>query len=145
MKLRVGVVADSNNRARNQLCRREKVVVRWWWYFRGAEWADVYNRALKSSVRTLLHHFVGGVGEDLSDAAGSSPSNDMIRASSGALELGMGRGYINFDAVVNGEMGRGAEFIQTFLCCLRHEGFVRGRETMEGGDGDAQCGDEGLR
>ena len=112
---------------------------------RGAKRANVYNRALKCSFGTLLHHFIGGVREDLCDAAGSSPGDNMIGASSGALELGMGRGYINFDAVVNGEMGRGAEFIQTFLCCLRHEGFVRGRETMEGGDGDVQCGDEGLR
>ena len=48
VELRVGGVADSDNRARNQLCRREEVVVRWWWVFRGAKRANVYNGALES-------------------------------------------------------------------------------------------------
>ena len=48
VKLRVGGVADSDDRARDQLCRREEVVVRWWWVFRGAKRANVYNGALES-------------------------------------------------------------------------------------------------
>ena len=44
---RVGGVADSDNRARNKLCRREEVVVRWWWVFRGAKRANVHNGALE--------------------------------------------------------------------------------------------------
>ena len=48
VKLRVGGVADSDNRARNKLCRRDEVVVRWWWVFRGAERANVDNGALES-------------------------------------------------------------------------------------------------
>ena len=94
---------------------------------------------------TLLHHFIGGVGEDLRDAAGSSPSDDMIRASSGALDLGMGWGYINFYPVFKAEMGGGATFVQTFLCCLRNEGFVRQSKAMESQDRRAESGDEVLR
>ncbi len=48
VKLRVGGVADSDNGARNKLCRREEVVVRWWWVLRGAERANVHNGALES-------------------------------------------------------------------------------------------------
>ncbi len=48
VKVRVGGVADSDNRARNKLCKREEVVVRWWWVLRGAERANVHNGALES-------------------------------------------------------------------------------------------------
>ncbi len=48
VKLRVGGVADSDDRARDQLCRREEVVVRWWGVFRGAKRANVDNGALES-------------------------------------------------------------------------------------------------
>jgi hypothetical protein len=47
---RMGGVADSDNRARNKLCRREEVVVRWWRVLRGAERADVNNGALESPI-----------------------------------------------------------------------------------------------
>ncbi len=97
---RVGGVADSDNRAMDKLCGREEVVVRWWWVFRGAKRANVDNRALKSSFGTLLHHFIGGVREDLRDAAGSAPGDNMVGASSGALELGMGGRDINFYSIV---------------------------------------------
>ena len=47
VEMRVGGVADSDNRARNKLCRRDEVVVRWWWVFRGAKGANVDNGALE--------------------------------------------------------------------------------------------------
>ena len=59
VKLGLGVVADSDNGARNELCRREEVVVRQWWIFRGAEGADVNNCSLKSSSCSVFFHFVG--------------------------------------------------------------------------------------
>ena len=47
VELRVGGVADRDNRARNKLCRRDEVVVRWWWVFRGAKRANVDDGALE--------------------------------------------------------------------------------------------------
>ena len=82
-----------------------------WWVFGCAEWVDVHNRALKCSFGTLLHHFIGGVGEDPRDLAGSAPCNNMVGASSGALDLGMGRGHVNLHAIVEGKMGRGSKLV----------------------------------
>ena len=59
VEARGGVVADSNNSAGGKLGRREKIVVRWGRVVRGAERTDVDNRTLKSSLGTLLFHFVG--------------------------------------------------------------------------------------
>ncbi len=69
----------------------------------------------------------------------------MIGASSGALDLIVGGGHIDFDAIPEMKVGRGDILIQSFLCCLSNEVFVRGSETMECFDGGAQCRDENLR
>ena len=59
VEARGGVVADSNDGSSGELGGREKIVVRWGRVVRGAERTDVDNRTLKSSLGTLLFHFVG--------------------------------------------------------------------------------------
>ena len=69
----------------------------------------------------------------------------MVGASSGALDLGMGRGHIYFNSIVEEKMCRGAKLVETFLCCLRDEGFVRHGEAMESQDRRAESCDKFLR
>ncbi len=69
----------------------------------------------------------------------------MVGSSSGALDLGMGRGHIDFNAIIDDKMGRGAKFVETILCCLCDEGFVRHGEAMESLDRRAQSCNEFVR
>ncbi len=69
----------------------------------------------------------------------------MVGASAGALNLSVGRGHVDFYAVVQFEMSRSVKFVQSFLRCCRHEGLVGQREAMEREDGRAQSIDEGIR
>ncbi len=80
---------------------------------------------------------IGHRRENLRDPAGAAPCmpcNDVFRTTTGAEKLGMGRGNVNFDAIVELERGRGALFSQTFLCCALHVGGVCERKTVEGSD-----------
>ncbi len=69
----------------------------------------------------------------------------MVGASSGALNLIVGGGHIDFDAIPEMKVGRGAILIQSFLCCLSNEMFVHGSKTIECFDGSAKCRNESLR
>ena len=75
---------------------------------------------------------VGGVREDFSDQTGPAPSNNVLRSSSGALDLGVGWRHINFYTVVDVEVGGGAMFIESGGRCLLHIGVVRCGEAVEG-------------
>ncbi len=108
VKLRVRGVADSKNRARVKSgCGYE--IVLWWGWVRGsAVWACVDNGPLKFTSRTFLFHFVGGGRKDARDAAGSSPSNDVIGAASGSKKLRVSWGYVDFYPIIEGKSLGGA-------------------------------------
>ena len=68
--------------------------------------AQVDDRTFEKPFRTFLLHSIGRGGKDLRDDAGFAPGYDVLGSSSGALDLGMGGGHVNFNAVVQGEVGR---------------------------------------
>ncbi len=145
MKFRVRGVADSNNRARVKSGFRDKIVMWWGWVRGSAEWACVDNCPLKFTSRTFLFHFVRGGRKDARGAAGSSPGNDVVGAASGSKKLRVSGRYVNFYAIVEGKSLRGAMLIQTFLCCVGHEGLVRCSKSMECVDGGTTSVDECIR
>ena len=97
--------------------------MRWWWGRRGAKRAHVP---------------VGGVGEDFGDQTGPAPSNNVLRSSSGALDLGVGGRHVDLDTIVELKVGGSAVLIESFGCFLLHIGVVRSGEAMEGGGGCLQ-------
>ena len=118
--------------------------MRWWWGRRGAKWAHVHDGTLKKTFGTFFLHSVGGVREDVGDETGPAPSNNVLRSSSGALNLGVGGWHINFDAVVDVKVGGDAMFIQSGGRCLLHIGVVRCGKAVEGSGrslkGLSECG-----
>jgi hypothetical protein len=67
---------------------------------------------------------VGRGGKDVRDHARSAPRNDVLGSSSGALDLSVGGGHIDFDAVSKGKVGRNAMFVKAFGGCCLHIGVV---------------------
>ncbi len=57
----------------------------------------------------------------------------------------MSWGYVNFHPIIEGKSLGGAMHVQTFLCRLCHEDFMRSGECVEGLDGDAKSMDECVR
>ena len=78
VQARGGVVSDSNNGSGGNLGRREKIVMRWWGGVRGAKGTDIDDGPLKNALGTFFLHFIGCRREDFGDAAGSTPSDDVI-------------------------------------------------------------------
>ncbi len=70
-------------------------------------------------------HSIGRGRKDLSDDAWSAPGHDVLGASSGALDLGVGGGHGNFYAVVQGEVGRNTMLIKAFGGFGLHVGVMR--------------------
>jgi hypothetical protein len=52
-----------------------------------------------------------------------------VGLASGALELGVGGGHIDFYAVAEGEVGGDAVFVKASHGCCLHIGVMRGGET----------------
>ena len=142
-------VADGNEGARGESQSGEQIMMRWWWGRRGAKWAHVNDGTLKKTFGTFLLHSVGGVREDVGDETGPAPSHNVLRSSSGALNLGVGGRHVNFYAVVDQEVGGGAVFIQSFGRCLLHIGVVRCGKAVEGSGrglkGLSECGGRDWR
>ncbi len=59
-------------------------------------------------------HPVGGSGKNRSDDAGAAPSDDVLGSLSGALDLSVGGGHVDFDAVVKGEVDWGTMLIKVW-------------------------------
>ncbi len=66
----------------------------------------------------------------------------MVGAASGAKKLRVSWRYVNFYTISECKSLGGAAFVESFLCCLCHEDFVRGSESVKCLDGDAKSVDE---
>ena len=73
-----------------------------WWRRSGggAIGAHIDDGTFEKTLRALLLHSVGGSGKDRGDDAGAAPSDNVLGASTGALDLSVGGGHVDFDAVV---------------------------------------------
>ncbi len=108
---RGGSIADGDDGSGLESGRGDEIVMWSWRVLGGAERAGVDDGALKGASRTFLFHFVGGGREDLCDAAGSSPSYNVVGAAAGAEQLRVCRRYIDFHPIVEGESVGGAKFV----------------------------------
>ena len=111
VEARGGSVTDGDDGPGVKSSGRDEIVVRRRRVFGGAERTSVDDCALKGASRTFFFHLVGGRGKDLRDAARSAPGDDVVGTAAGAKELRVGRRYIDFHAVVNGERVGGAKLI----------------------------------
>ena len=145
VKGRRGGVADGDDGAGVKGGVRDEIVVRGGRILGGAERASVDERSLKDASGTFFLHLVGRRRQDLRDTTWAAPCNDVVGAASGPKQLRVGWRYVNFYAIVQRECLGGSVFVQTFLRCLGHEGFVRRSKGVESLDGGAQRVNEGRR
>lgn len=111
-----------------------------WWRRSGggAIGAHIDDGTFEKTLRALLLHSVGGSGKDRGDDAGAAPSDNVLGSSTGALDLSVGGGHVDFDAVVKGEVGRGTMLIQACGGCFLHVGVVGRSKTVESSGGRAE-------
>ena len=76
-----------------------------WWCADGAVGADVDDSPLEITVGAFLLYLVGDWREDLCDAAGTTPEDDVFSAATGTFKLLMSGRHVDFHALVELEHG----------------------------------------
>ena len=104
-------VADSNDRGGEEGNGGNEIVVWGWWVGRRAKGTDVDDGPLKFASAAIFNHLIGRIREDARDGAWATPGNDVVGFPSGAYDLRVRGGNIDFNACVQGKSGGSAMFI----------------------------------